>query len=168
LRSLPAEHGAALRAGRRMNGQDSTDRDAALNPLCRVAHTIKRTVPIFGLGPVVRVRHEFERGRDRKRKAALAIDAPLDAILFARGDLLAAPRSQIEQHCDDIGTMVEPVPAKIGVGTGRIAPAPRFGSPGRGDFIDGIGKVDAGSVIRPNIERTVALSRIAPDPVPNA
>jgi purine-binding chemotaxis protein CheW len=69
-----------------------------------------------------------------------------------------------EGEAMDIGIMVDAVSAVIEIDAERIAPAPSFGTSVRPEFIEGMGKLDGAVVIILNVERTFALSQMAPEP----
>lgn len=61
----------------------------------------------------------------------------------------------------DIGVIVDAVNQVIEIPPGDIEPTPSFGATVRGDFLDGMGKVDGKFVIILNIARVLSLDEMA-------
>lgn len=62
----------------------------------------------------------------------------------------------------DIGIMVDAVTAVVEIAPDAVEPPPSFGTPVRVEFIEGLGRVGDELLIILNIERSFALSRMAP------
>lgn len=68
-----------------------------------------------------------------------------------------------EEEAMDIGILVDSVSAVIDIDASKIEPPPGFGTAVRPDFIAGLGKLAETVVNILSVERTFALSQIAPE-----